>query len=129
MTDLLSRPAAATTARLACAAGLVLLGVAVSFLLGLAWGSRALPLPEVLTALARRDAGDASLIVLDQRLPRTLLGLVVGAALGVGGAVAQLLTCNPLADPGLLGVSAGARWASCSAPVALPLPGAPPTRW
>lgn len=108
MTDLLSRPAAARTARLASAAGLVLLGVAVSFLLGLALGSRALPLPEVLAALAGRDAGDASIIVLDQRLPRTLLGLLVGASLGVGGAVAQLLTRNPLADPGLLGVSAGA---------------------
>jgi iron complex transport system permease protein len=108
MTDVLSRPVTATAARLTSLAGLVLLAVAVSFLLGLALGSRALPLSEVLTALAGRDAGDASIIVLDQRLPRTLLGLVVGAALGVGGAVAQLLTRNPPADPGLLGVSAGA---------------------
>ena len=42
------------------------------------------------------------------RLPRTLLGLLVGAALGVAGAVMQALTRNPLADPGLLGINAGA---------------------
>jgi iron complex transport system permease protein len=46
--------------------------------------------------------------VLDLRLPRTLLGLAVGVALGVGGALMQALTRNPLADPGLLGVNAGA---------------------
>jgi iron complex transport system permease protein len=108
MTELLARPAASTAARLTSLAGLVLLGVAAAFLLGLAFGSRALPLSEVLAALAGRDAGDASIIVLQQRLPRTLLGLLVGAALGVGGAVTQLLTRNPLADPGLLGISAGA---------------------
>jgi iron complex transport system permease protein len=75
---------------------------------GLALGSRALPLGEVLAALAGRDSGDASIIVWQQRLPRTLLGVVVGAALGMGGAVAQGLTRNGLADPGLFGVSAGA---------------------
>jgi len=46
--------------------------------------------------------------VLDLRLPRTVVGLVVGAALGLAGAVMQGLTRNPLADPGLLGVNAGA---------------------
>jgi len=71
-------------------------------------GSQALPVQDVLSALAGRPAGDASIIVWDQRLPRTLLGLLVGAALGIGGAVAQGLTRNALADPGLLGVSAGA---------------------
>ena len=42
------------------------------------------------------------------RLPRTLLGLLAGAALGLAGAVMQALTRNPLADPGLLGINAGA---------------------
>lgn len=87
---------------------LVLVAVLAATALSLALGSRALGPGEVLDALLGRDAGDASLIVLDQRLPRTVLGLLVGAALGVGGAVAQTLTRNPLADPGLLGVSAGA---------------------
>lgn len=94
--------------RLAVAAMVVLLAVVAATALGLALGSRALPLGQVWDALRGRDVGDASIIVLEQRLPRTLLGLLIGAALGVGGAVAQSLTRNPLADPGLLGVSAGA---------------------
>ena len=50
----------------------------------------------------------AQLIVVDLRLPRTLLALLVGGALGLSGAVLQGLTRNPLAEPGLLGVSTGA---------------------
>jgi iron complex transport system permease protein len=50
----------------------------------------------------------ATLIVLDIRLPRTLLALLTGATLGLSGAVLQGLTRNPLAEPGLLGVSTGA---------------------
>jgi iron complex transport system permease protein len=50
----------------------------------------------------------ASLIVLDVRLPRSLLALMMGATLGLSGAVLQGLTRNPLAEPGLLGVSTGA---------------------
>ena len=56
-------------------------------------------------------AGD-TMIVLDIRLPRTLLGLVVGAALAVSGAVMQGLFRNPLADPGLVGVTAGSALAA-----------------
>lgn len=98
----------ASTRRLVTASLGVLLAVAVAAILGLALGSRPLDAAEVLAALVGRETGDASIIVLEQRLPRTLLGLLVGAALGMGGAVAQSLTRNPLADPGLLGVSAGA---------------------
>ena len=52
------------------------------------------------------------------RLPRTLLGLLVGAALGLAGALMQALTRNPLADPGLLGVNAGAVRRASSSPSA-----------
>lgn len=89
---------------LVVAVGVLVFAVA----LGLAVGSRGLPLSEVLGVLGRRDGSDASIIVWEQRLPRTLLGVLVGAALGVGGALAQGITRNPLADPALLGVSAGA---------------------
>ncbi|MFT3660521.1 MAG: iron chelate uptake ABC transporter family permease subunit [Gordonia sp. (in: high G+C Gram-positive bacteria)] len=51
------------------------------------------------------------IIIRDDRVPRTLLCAVVGAALGVAGAVMQGLTRNPLADPGILGVNAGAYFA------------------
>jgi iron complex transport system permease protein len=84
----------------------LLLGLAV--LLSLAVGSRSLPTLDVLRALVSADDSDTSAIVRELRLPRTVLGLVVGAALGVAGAQLQGLTRNPLADPGLLGVSAGA---------------------
>lgn len=96
------------TATLGLRALLVLGSVVVAALLGLALGSRPLAVLDVLDALRGQGFGDAAIIVRDQRLPRTLLGLLVGAALGIGGAVAQSLTRNPLADPGLLGVSAGA---------------------
>ncbi len=45
---------------------------------------------------------------MELRLPRTILGVLVGAALGLSGAVMQGVTRNPLADPGILGVNAGA---------------------
>ncbi len=51
---------------------------------------------------------DDHVIIRELRLPRTLLGIVVGIALGVAGALIQALTRNPLADPGILGVNAGA---------------------
>ena len=54
------------------------------------------------------DGSTDHLIVRELRLPRTLVGLMVGAALGVAGALMQAITRNPLADPGLLGVNAGA---------------------
>jgi len=53
-------------------------------------------------------ASSAYPVVHETRLPRTLLGLLAGTALGLAGAVMQALTRNPLADPGLLGVNAGA---------------------
>ncbi len=72
-------------------------------------GSRAIDLTAVLDALAGRT-GDSveQMVVLDLRVPRTVIGLVAGAALGLAGALMQGLTRNPLADPGLLGVNAGA---------------------
>ena len=62
------------------------------------------------------DEGTGGYTVVHQmRLPRTLLGLLTGAALGLAGGVMQALTRNPLADPGLLGINAGAAAAVVSA--------------
>ncbi len=58
----------------------------------------------------------ASYVLWNIRIPRALLAIAVGAALGIAGALAQSLFRNPLADPGLLGVSAGA---SCSVAIAI----------
>ncbi|MFG3248703.1 iron chelate uptake ABC transporter family permease subunit [Streptomyces sp. NPDC048187] len=76
--------------------------------LSLAVGTRQIPLDQVWAALFDPSGTETDAIVQDLRLPRTLIGAAVGAALGLGGALMQTLTRNPLADPGLLGVNAGA---------------------
>ncbi|WP_405611416.1 FecCD family ABC transporter permease [Streptomyces sp. NBC_00076] len=73
----------------------------------IAIGAKALSVPEVWHGLFE-DSGTYADVVVADRLSRTVLGLLVGAALGLSGAVLQALTRNPLADPGLLGINAGA---------------------
>jgi iron complex transport system permease protein len=84
--------------------------------LSLALGPVSLPLGDTLRALARLcglpvsadDLGQAELIVGQIRLPRTLLGIATGGVLALAGVAMQGLFRNPLADPGLIGVSSGA---------------------
>jgi iron complex transport system permease protein len=72
-------------------------------------GSKAVPLQTVVDAFVDFDPTDNDqLIVRSLRVPRTVIGLLVGAALGLAGAVMQGVTRNPLADPALLGIEAGA---------------------
>jgi len=74
-----------------------------------AYGSKSIPLSVVWDALWHFDPGSNDhLIVRSLRVPRTVIGLGVGAALGLAGAVMQGVSRNPLADPGILGVEAGA---------------------
>ncbi|MEU5724497.1 iron ABC transporter permease [Micromonospora sp. NPDC047738] len=82
--------------------------LAVALLASLALGSRPLPVDQVWAALTAPDGGEASTIVRELRLPRTALGLVVGLALAVAGVLFQAVTRNPLAEPRILGISAGA---------------------
>jgi iron complex transport system permease protein len=81
----------------------VLLGFASVLL-----GPVAVPLNEALGALAGSDDGGTGIIIRDIRLPRVLAALAVGMALGASGAALQGLLRNPLAEPGVLGVSATA---------------------
>ena len=91
---------------------LVLTGLLVlAGLVSLAIGSRTIPLSTVVDVLLHPDGSDASTIVHGLRLPRTVLAIAVGIALGVAGALMQGHTRNPLAEPGLLGVEAGAAFA------------------
>lgn len=71
-------------------------------------GAKPLPIGTVVDALAHQGDADAEIIVWNLRIPRTLVGIAVGACFGVAGALIQALTRNPLADPGILGVNAGA---------------------
>ncbi|MET0468525.1 MAG: iron chelate uptake ABC transporter family permease subunit [Aeromicrobium sp.] len=87
----------------------------VAMLASVAVGSRMLPLPDVWRLLWSPDGSPESTIIHDLRVPRTVIALVVGAALGLAGALMQSLTRNPLADPGILGINAGASLAVVSA--------------
>ncbi|MEU2911119.1 FecCD family ABC transporter permease [Streptomyces massasporeus] len=88
----------------------LLLSVALLVLVALASiaiGAKELSLGQVWHGLFQ-DSGTYGDVVVAERVSRTLLGLLAGAALGLAGAVLQALTRNPLADPGLLGINAGA---------------------
>jgi len=100
--------------------------VVAAVVASLALGSRSLPLDQVVRALAAGPAPaaapgapESAVIVWQLRVPRTLLGLLAGAALGVAGGLMQGHTRNPLADPGLLGVTQGAALAVVLAATAL----------
>lgn len=81
----------------------------VSVVLSLMTGAQWVPVSQVPAALFAPDAMNLNHILVNStRLPRTLLAVVVGAALAVSGTLMQALTRNPLASPGLFGVNAGA---------------------
>ena len=81
----------------------------LALFLNIAFGAADIKLQTVLAAIFAFDAADTNhLIIQTLRLPRAFTAILVGAALGVAGAIIQGLTRNPLADPGLLGIEAGA---------------------
>lgn len=82
--------------------------LAVLILVSLAVGTRSLTLEEILAGRSGQRRTVASIIIWKMRMPRTVLAIVVGAALAVAGVVMQGLTRNPPAEPGILGVNAGA---------------------
>jgi len=85
--------------------------LAVAAVAGVSIGTRSIAPAEIWRALTGFAGTDDHLIVREIRVPRTILGIFVGAALGVSGALIQTLTRNPLAEPGILGVTAGAGFA------------------
>lgn len=114
-------PRGTTAAHRRRVVGLCALTVAlvVAGALSLAVGARALSPPEVWHGLfaapdADRRLTEIRLIVQTVRVPRTVLAIVAGVALGVGGALIQGYTRNPIADTGLLGVNSGASFAVVS---------------
>ncbi|UGT56243.1 FecCD family ABC transporter permease [Nocardia asteroides] len=87
------------------------LGLAALLLLvvlSLAFGSRSVPVGTVVEAVLGQDVGRDASVVTGMRWPRTLVGLAVGAALGLAGAITQGVSRNPLAAPTTLGINAGA---------------------
>ena len=95
--------------RLFVALGIALALVAFAVALSLAIGARDISLGAVWAALTAFNPADAEhLLVREGRVARTVIGLVAGACLALAGALSQSVTRNPLADPGLLGINAGA---------------------
>ncbi|MGW2515144.1 FecCD family ABC transporter permease [Streptomyces scopuliridis] len=81
--------------------------VLLSVLLSLAVGARAVAPSAVVDALLYGGHSDDAEVIRQLRVPRTLIGLMVGAALALAGTVLQGITRNPIADPGILGISQG----------------------
>ncbi|MGW4179232.1 FecCD family ABC transporter permease [Streptomyces rubiginosohelvolus] len=105
----MTRPARWRPALLVAALAAVL---AVLCLLSIGLGALSIPPGDVIKALTGQPTGPRiEDVIWSVRIPRTALGLAAGAALGLSGCVMQALTRNPLADPGILGVSAGAAFA------------------
>lgn len=92
----------------AVAVMLLLALLVIAVIASLSVGSRSIPPSEIIGALFGGLDSDNATVITTQRVPRTLLGLAAGACLGLGGALMQGHTRNPLADPGLFGVNAGA---------------------
>lgn len=91
---------------LVTAVGLALLVLAAALNIGR--GDFEIPVLDVLAVLVGGGEGAQQFIVLEVRLPRSLTGLLVGAALGLSGAITQTVARNPLASPDILGVTSGA---------------------
>lgn len=99
---------------------LLLLLVLAAAVASIAVGTRPMGLGEVWRSLLDADLStEQAVIVRELRVPRTVLGLLVGMSLGIAGAVMQGHSRNPLGDPGLLGVTAGASLAVVAAISAL----------
>lgn len=88
------------------AAGLLLF--AATFLAAMVFGAADTTVKDVWLALTSNAKNDTTLMLREIRFPREVAAIFVGAALAVSGAIMQGLTRNPLADPGLLGLTAGA---------------------
>ncbi|YAF98155.1 MAG: FecCD family ABC transporter permease [Nodularia sp. CChRGM 3473] len=86
--------------------GLIILLICLIFSVTL--GAADIPVKTIYTALMEFDGSKEHLIIRTVRLPRSLLAVMVGAAISVSGALMQGITRNPLADPGILGINAGA---------------------
>ena len=93
------------TARLLIVLSILVLAL---FAASLATGHVSLPLIRTLAGAFGDDPGMLGLILVEIRLPRALLGNIVGGSLGLAGAALQGLLRNPLADPGVIGVSSSA---------------------
>ena len=126
MTTIASNPASArpsvdgTKNRIRLGVSIVAVSIAVGLLASLVLGAVDISLREVLAVISGDAAETTSRIVLDARLPRALCAVLAGCNLAVAGVLLQSVTRNPLADPGLIGITAGAGMAATIVLAVLP---------
>ncbi len=83
--------------------------LALSVLAAIYFGSTKIPLSEIIKIIFYHENSDFAIIIWDIRIPRIILALIVGANLAASGALLQAVIQNPLADPGIIGISSGAK--------------------
>lgn len=88
--------------------GILIIALCILSLVAIAVGSAGYSVPEILRALFSEEKSTIKVIILNLRLPRLLLAILIGSSLSASGALLQSVMRNPLADPGTIGVSAGA---------------------
>ncbi|MFD1859604.1 iron ABC transporter permease [Aeromicrobium camelliae] len=108
MHDPVGATAHATGSRLVLALAGLTAGLVIAIALSLMVGTETVAPSRILAGLSGECDREATALLLHYRLPRTAIAIVVGIALGTAGALMQAYTRNPLADPGILGVNAGA---------------------
>ncbi|WP_044973940.1 iron ABC transporter permease [Ruminococcus sp. HUN007] len=87
---------------------IVLAGLFFCAALSLAAGARFVPLGDVVSALTDKSMESFDAVVVRERIPRTIFGILIGCSLGISGTLMQSITRNPIADPSVLGVNSGA---------------------
>lgn len=85
---------------------ILFLGLCV--LASLAWGSKNVGFSQAINTLLNSNDVSFAALVVRERIPRTIFGIMAGASLGISGALMQSITRNPIADPSILGVNTGA---------------------
>lgn len=113
----------ARRARSTVVCAVLLAAVVAALCAALSYGDMVIPVGDVLAALTGGGNTGTHFVIVELRLPRALIGLLVGAAFGLSGAVFQALLRNPLASPDVIGISQGASAAAVPASLLLGLSG------
>lgn len=92
----------------------VIIALFLMSILSIAYGSKSIGFLDVLQAIFSSGEDSFAMSVIAQRIPRTIFGILAGAALAVSGCLMQSITRNPIADPSILGVNTGAALAVVS---------------
>ncbi len=90
----------------------LLVSLLLTLILSIGLGSTLVPLSEIIQTLVGQGSKQYDFIILSLRLPRVLVALLIGAALGVSGAILQGVIRNPLASPDIIGITNGAAFAA-----------------